>query len=113
MKNENTQAVTSGNFLAIKPVEATKITAKINNGLATVAQRTEVIVTDLVMDFKHPNAKTYMPAGEVRVILRGSAGMEPWNKQVMEYRKQKFVLCPLDQVIGFELLQEEDEDEES
>lgn len=112
MEKENTQAVTSGNFLAIKPVEAIKVTAKINNGLATVAQRTETIVADLVMDFKHPNAKTYMPAGEVGVILKGSAGMEPWNKQVMEYRKQKFVLCPLDQVIGFELRQGDENEED-
>lgn len=102
MEEEKRQVISSGNFLAIKPVEAIKITAKINNGLATVAQRTETIIADLVMDFKHPNAKTYMSAGKVRVILKGSAGMEHWNKQVMEYKEHKFVLCPLDQVIGFE-----------
>jgi len=111
MENNLPKAVTLGGFLAIKPIEVKKVSPKIKGGLATISEQTEVITIDLVMDYKHPDAKRYLDSSCVGVILRGSAGQQPWNRQVLEWRGQKFVLCPLAEVLGYELSEQEEEED--
>jgi hypothetical protein len=82
--------------IAIKPIKSTQIEAKISRGMATVAQRTDTVVSELIMDFGE------YEAGTSTVILKGDAGFSAWNKKVMEYKGQHFVLCPITEVIGWE-----------
>jgi hypothetical protein len=95
------EAMTLGKFVAIEPVPFSKVEAKIGAGIATVAQRTDVVVVSLVMDFYDDKGNLYYIEQD-KVILKGTAGLEGWNKTKYEYNGKQFVLCPIEQILGIE-----------
>lgn len=91
----------SRKMAAIEPVVYNKPDSKVEGGFARIAQKVEAAAAILVMDFHDKETDMLWRKGS-RVILRGDAGVQPWNKSVLEYKGQRFVLCPADQIIGFE-----------
>ena len=91
--------------LAISPVSASKIEIDPGTGFARAKVRTQVVLADLVFSYEY-NGKTY-EGGKSKVILRGSAPMSAWAKQIYEMpdyfanKTQTFVLCPESEVVGF------------
>ena len=85
-------------FVAIKQPEFKKIETSIRGGIATIAQRSELIAVDVVMVYKLDDYVLH--PGQHRVLLRGDAGLHPWAKQVYVYEGMEFVLCPESSVIG-------------
>lgn len=87
--------------LAIAQPVFKKIEARLSGGIATIAQRTEVIAVALLMDY---NLDGHMLiANRDKVIVRGDAGLATWAKTLHCYNGVEFVLCPESQVLGFEL----------
>jgi len=103
MSIDDTQAISNGNFVAIVPPGSTKVEAKVDSGFATIAQRTDVVLAELVMDFHDTSNDLHFPAKRTKVILRGDVGFNAWAKAKMMYNGKEFVLCPVDQVVGFEV----------
>ncbi len=86
-------------FVAIKPLHFSKVEAKVQSGIATIAQKRDVVQVDLVMDCDY-EGKTYR-VGTNKVILHGDAALKPWNKHTLSLDGQEFVLCPVAEVVGF------------
>ena len=86
--------------LAVEPPTFAKIEAKLEGGLARVAQRTDVTRVRAVMDYPKWNVH----AGDV-IILAGDSGLQPWAKLSYEMGSiGKFVLVPEQAIIGVEQL---------
>lgn len=92
--------------LAITPVTASKIEIDPGTGFARAKNRTQVVMANLVFSYEYNN-RIYK-GGSAKVILKGSAPLAAWAKQVYEFSEtpgitdsQSFVLCPESEVIGF------------
>ncbi|MGH7241456.1 MAG: hypothetical protein ACREGB_04120 [Candidatus Saccharimonadales bacterium] len=83
--------------LAIVPPTFTKIEAKMHGGMATIAQRTDVIEVELVMDYTYNGIDLH--AGD-KIVLRGDAGLQPWAKTQYSIQNRDFVLCPETAIIA-------------
>lgn len=97
------KAISQNKFVAIEPVPFKKLEAKITAGFATIAQKTDVMSVTLVMDYYCKENDLFFDAGTDKVILRGDSALQQWNKMVLNYEGKEFVLCPIEQVIGFEI----------
>ncbi len=86
-------------FVAITPLHFSKVEAKIQSGIATIAQKRDVIQVDLVMDYEYEGTRYY--AGHDKAILHGDAALQAWNKQALNLDGKEFVLCPVSAIIGF------------
>ena len=95
--------ISNGKFVAIEPIVFEKIETKVDHGMARIAQRCEVAYSGLVMDFYSESVHQLLRAGHAKAILRGDAGLQPWMKNVFEINGQKFVMCPIDSILGFEV----------
>ena len=88
------------NTVAIEPVPFSKIESKVEGGIARISQKIDLVKVKLVMGVHITDGLNYL-SGDY-VILRGDAGLQPWNKAVYELDGQKMVVCPISQVMGFE-----------
>lgn len=90
-------------FVAIEPVEFKKVESKVEGGFARIQQKVEVAEAPLIMDFMMPvgNENITFKAGKTKAILKGDAGLAPWNKAVFEYKGKRFVMCPVSEVLGW------------
>lgn len=94
--------------LAIRKPTFTKIVANLNAGFATIQQRTQCQLSDLLMDYLHDGV--LYKAGQTQVILRGDAGLRDWSKHGLTIAGSsadasvgsiEFVLCPESEIVGF------------
>ena len=92
--------------LAIEPVFASKVEVDASSGFARATARSRVIVANLAFAYEY-NGRVYEP-GKAKVILPGSAAMQPWAKQEYEMvvdestaQLRTFVICPEAIVLGF------------
>jgi hypothetical protein len=94
--------VSINNTVAIEPVPFSKIESKIEGGIARISQKIDLVKVKLIMGVHLTNdpSPNYLPGDYA--ILRGDSGLQPWNKAVYELDGQKLVICPINQVIGFE-----------
>jgi len=94
-------------YVAIEPIEFKKVESKVEGGFARIAQKIELTSSFLVFDHSgvSPAGKPtyYEASAKAKVILSGEAGLAAWNKRVYEYKGKKFVLCPLSEVLGWDL----------
>ena|SRR5271157_4241097 len=89
-----------GELAVSKPIFR-KIEAKLEGGLATIAQRTDVIAINLMMDYEFNGQ--LLKAGKTKVIVKGDAGLSTWAKVTNIYNGVEFVLCPEGAIIGVEI----------
>jgi len=89
-------------FVAIKPVEYTKVESKVEGGFARIAQKTDVISVPLVMGFmwSHGQSATKCIPSQCEVVLRGDSHLQPWKQKVHELEGERFVLCPAEQIVA-------------
>jgi hypothetical protein len=90
---------TRDGFLAIKLPPANKVEAQMVGGLAVARQKHDVIKAALAMDYP----KCDVQEGDL-AILRGDAGFKAWAREVFIIDGHEFVLCPEQDVLGFEQL---------
>ena len=96
--------VTVGRFIAIEPIPDQKVEAKIEGGIARAAAHAVVVITHMVMDYKPSFSEKdeAIVAEAFDVILPGEAQFQPWNRKESALPDgTKFVLCPIEFVIGF------------
>jgi hypothetical protein len=93
-------------MLAIKQPQFIKPDAQLRGGIALISQRTETILAELVMDYTLPDG-TRLNAGKDKVILRGDAGLNAWAKKIYSLGDKEYVLCPDNEVLGYEFDQPE------
>lgn len=88
--------------LAIKQPEFKGIEQKMDGGLARIAQRTDLLYAELLMGVEL-DGKQLQPSKEERIyiILRGTAGLPAWARQVYTLDGTEFVLCPENEVVGY------------
>lgn len=92
-------AVTKKGVLAIAQPQFKKVEAEIKGGIAVIAQRVSLIKASLVLGYSLNGVD--LKAGD-KIILRGDSGLQPWAKQVVSLDDKEFVLCPEEQIIGYE-----------
>jgi hypothetical protein len=92
-------AVTKKGILAVSQPQFKKVEAELKGGIAVIAQRINLIKVDLVLGYNFNG--TELTAGD-KIILRGDSGLQPWAKQVVSLDNKEFVLCPEDQILGYE-----------
>ena len=85
-------------FVAIRQPEFKKIETNIRGGIATIAQRSELIAADLVMRYTFEDS--ILDPAMHKILLKGDAGLHPWAKQVYSFNGMEFVLCPESSIIG-------------
>lgn len=90
-----------GELAIIRP-EFKKIEARLQGGVATIAQRTELISCSLVMDSEY-NGKT-LRAGKDKVVLKGDSGLASFAKSVLTYNGIDFVMVPESFIVGVEII---------
>ena len=90
---------TVNGVVAISPIAAVKLEAEIKGGFATINQKHNLTVADLVLDFG--TTGSFYKAGDYKVLLKGECAFAPWAKQVYEQGGVKFVLAPLGSIIAF------------
>jgi len=95
------QMISINNVVAIEPVPFTKVESKVEGGIARISQKIDLVKVKLVMRYMLNNESLFGAAIGDYAILRGDAGLQPWNKAVYELDGKKLVLCPINQVIGF------------
>lgn len=92
--------------LPIKPLKASKIEAKIEGALATIAQKRNVIIAELAtaapinITGNQNNTAVYAPG--TKLYLVPEAAHQPWNKHVFTQGDIEFVLAPLSSVLAIE-----------
>lgn len=84
--------------IAIEQPVFKKIEAQIKGGIATIAQRVELIEVKVLMNYASQDL--LLKEGD-SVILRGDAGLTPWAKMVLTLSDKSFVLVPEEQIIGY------------
>jgi hypothetical protein len=93
---------TIGQFIAIAPIQGTKIESTLRGGLATVNQRSEVVTCPLLMGITI-NGETFEEK-KASAILPGESFASAWNRKIFEFVDgTKFVMCPVAVVMGFEV----------
>lgn len=93
-----TDFYTKKGFIAIEQPIFKKIEAQLKGGIATIAQRVELIESPVVLNYK--SADLLLKMGD-SVILKGDAGLNPWAKQILSFKDKQFVLVPEDQIVGY------------
>jgi hypothetical protein len=94
------RSISKKGYVAVVPPEFRKIEARIEGGLARLDQRTKVLVTPLVMDYRD-DSRSFTVEGGWCAILEGDSGLKPWAKKRMEINGVEFCLVPESEVIGF------------
>lgn len=88
----------NGHVAIVQPIFR-KIEADVEGGLARIAQRVEVIESEVVMGYFVDG--TELKKGD-KVLLRSESGLQPWAKQLMRLGDgTSFVLCPESQILGY------------
>ena len=85
--------------VAISPIAAVKLEAEVKGGFATINQKHNLTVADLILDFGGNGS--FYKAGDYKVLLKGDSAFTPWAKQVYEHDGVKFVLAPIGSIVGF------------
>ncbi|RLF66583.1 MAG: hypothetical protein DRN30_01870 [Thermoplasmata archaeon] len=100
-----TKRMMTTKFVAIEPIVFSKVESKVEGGFARIAQNVEVLTATLVMSYVEVlgNTTAVHIAGESRPLLRGDAGLQPWNKQILELDGTRFVMCPQTDILGWEV----------
>lgn len=92
-------------LLAVKVPKFERLESKIHGGdksapaFATIANRTDLIELDLVMDYEIDG--TLLHAGRDKVLVKGDAGLQMWAKTVYSVGGTEFAFCPEQSVLGF------------
>jgi hypothetical protein len=89
---------TKKGFIAIEQPLFKKIEAQVKGGIATIAQRVELIESSVVLNYQ--NGDLLLKTGD-SVILKGDAGLHPWAKQILSFKDKQFVLVPEEQIVGY------------
>lgn len=89
---------TKKGFIAIEQPVFKKIEAQIKGGIATIAQRTELIEARVVLSYSNQDI---LLTPQDSVILKGDAGLQPWAKQLLILGDKTFVLAPEDVIVGY------------
>jgi hypothetical protein len=84
--------------IAIEQPVFKKIEAQIKGGIATIAQRVELIEAKVLLHYS--NNDISLNPGDY-VILKGDAGLHPWAKQVLNLKDLSFVLVPETEIVGY------------
>lgn len=85
--------------LAVSAPSFTKVETKSDGGFSRIAQRVDMVVVDLLMDYELDGVQ--LKAGQAKIILRGDAGLTGWAKKPYTIGGKEFVLCPEGDVIAF------------
>lgn len=89
---------TKKGVIAIEQPIFKKIEAEIKGGIATIAQRVNLIEAKVVLNYTSQDVS--LAQGD-SVILRGDAGLNPWAKSVLVLGDKSFVLVPEEQIVGY------------
>lgn len=99
MKASTSLRSTKKQGLAVTPPRFDKVEGKSTGGITVVAQRTELAVLDLMMDYEIDGI--VLKAGKAKILVKGDAGLTPWAKKRYSVGDVEFVLCPESDVIAF------------
>lgn len=100
-----TKITVTTKFVAIEPIVFSKVESKVEGGFARIAQNVEIVSANLVMGYLEAvgmNSAIHH-VGKDKPLLRGDSGLKPWNKQILEYKGKRFVMCPVADILGWEM----------
>ena len=97
--------ITVNGYVAVVPPKNDKIEAKVEGGFAQAIQKKEVMLCELVMQF-NVEGRDWVSPGKHLAIIPGEKAFSTWSKKIYSIDGKEFVLCPVNDIIGFKKVDE-------
>lgn len=85
--------------IAIAPPVVQKLEGKLENGIARITQRVNLVEATVLMHAKLANGQELAPGD--KLILRGDIIMQQWAKAVFVYNGTEMVFCSEGAISGY------------
>lgn len=93
--------IVTNKHIAIKPLKHEAVKSEIKGGLAVIQQKRNTVDSSIVFGYENKDGMV-VTSGDTAILLADSY-LQPWNKAVYSRNGLEFVLCPIDQIVAFDI----------